>query len=387
MTFQTFGTIDEFRKQLSGVTADSNTSASLPPACYSDGRIYNHESSVVFHHSWVGLGRADRWPTVGDYTAMDIAGVPVIIIRNKADELKGFANSCRHRASQILTGDGNCRAIRCPFHSWRYDLDGKLIFSPRMENAVDFNPEEYGLVEFRVQQCDGFAFLCFDDETGELEDWLTDFSEIHRPWAMGQLVSTRVREFEVNCNWKAFLEVFNEYYHLPYVHPATLSKFYPEPEDTEQVSGNYTTQFGLTKGNAALLGDAQDRAFPVANQLSGREKNGIRYSWIYPNLTFAAAPDSLWMYQAYPVTPDRSRIVQTVCFPPDTLEQAGFESKAKHYYDRYDAALAEDIPFLEQQQLGLSSKYALPGRFASLEPSVANFAYWYAGKLAAALVW
>jgi phenylpropionate dioxygenase-like ring-hydroxylating dioxygenase large terminal subunit len=385
MTYRTLGSIDEFRRQLAEVTSDRNSSASLPPACYSDGTIFDHETEAVFHHSWVGLGRVDRWPSPGDYSAMDIAGVPIIVVRNDAGELKGFANSCRHRGSQILQGDGKCRSLRCPFHSWRYDLDGNLSFAPKMEEAIDFNPQDFGLVEFRVQQSDGIAYLCLDDSVGDLDQWLLDFSEMHAPWSMAQLVSTRVREFEVNCNWKTFIEVFNEYYHLPYVHPKTLSNFYPEPEDTDEVSGNYTTQFGPTEGNAALLAGTQDHALPLAKQLSGREKSGIRYTWVYPNLTFAASPDSLWMYQAFPITPDRSRIVQTICFPPDTVKEAGFENKVKHYYDRYDAALDEDIPALEQQQVGLSSKFAKPGRFSSLEPSVANFACWYAGKLAPAL--
>jgi len=138
-------------------------------------------------------------------------------------------------------------------------------------------------------------------------------------------------------------------------------------------------------GNSALMADAQDQAFPAAKQLSGREALGTRYTWIYPNMSFAASQDSLWMYQAYPLAPDRSHIVQTICFPPDTVKIADFESRAKHYYHRYDAALDEDIPFLEQQQLGLRSKFAKPGRFSSLEPSVANFAHWYAHKLAASL--
>jgi phenylpropionate dioxygenase-like ring-hydroxylating dioxygenase large terminal subunit len=385
MVFQTLRSMDELRQQLSEVSADNNASASLPPACYSDSSVFDHETNAIFHHAWVGLGRADRWPSLGDYSAMDIAGVPVIIIRGKQGELKGFANSCRHRGSQILKGDGNCRAIRCPFHSWAYDLNGQLIFTPKMDNAANFNPEEFGLVEFRVRQSDGFAFLCLDDEVEDIDEWLIDFSEMHAPWAMDQLVTTRLREFEVNCNWKAFIEVFNEYYHLPYVHPESLSWLYPEPEDADQVEGNYTTQFGLTEGNAALLSETQGQALPPAKQLQGREKNGTRYTWVYPNLTFATSPDSLWMYQAYPITPDRSRIVQTICFPADTVNETDFESKVKHYYDRYDAALAEDIPFLEQQQVGLASIFARPGRFSSLEPSVANFAHWYARKLGSAL--
>lgn len=382
MNLQTFQSLDELRRQLSEVTSDLNVSATLPPACYSDDTIFRHEADAIFHHSWVGIGRLDRWKSVGDYSAMDVAGVPVIIIRNDEGELKGFANSCRHRGSQLLKGSGNCSKIRCPFHCWTYSLNGDLKVVPRMEKAVDFDRADYGLVEFRIRQSLGFAFLCLDDDADELSDWLGDFPDMHLPWEMDQLVSTRVREFEVECNWKTFIEVFNEYYHLPYVHPESISWLYPEPEDADEVAGNYTTQFGKTDGNAALMADTQDQALPAAKQLKGREKNGTRYTWIYPNMTFATSPDSLWMYQTYPITPHRSHIIQTICFPEDTVKGEEFERRSKHYYARYDAALDEDLPFLEQQQLGLSSKFAVPGRFSCLEPSVANFAYWYAGKLA-----
>jgi phenylpropionate dioxygenase-like ring-hydroxylating dioxygenase large terminal subunit len=281
----------------------------------------------------------------------------------------------------LLNGDGNCKKIRCPFHCWTYDLDGGLIFAPRMEGVSDFDFGAYGLMEFRVGVVDGFVFVSLDSAAGELDEWLGDYSSLHAAWGLDQWVTTRVREFEVRCNWKAFLEVFNEYYHLPYVHPTSINRMYPEPDDADQVIGNFTTQFGKTEGNAALLSGAQDQAFPDAANLVGRERNGTRYTWVYPNMTFAASSDSLWTYEAYPVTPNRSRIVQTVCFPAETAASEGFESCAKHYYERIDTAIAEDIPFLEQQHIGLSSPLAKQGRFSSLEPSVANFACWYAGQL------
>ena len=91
------------------------------------------------------------------------------------------------------------------------------------------------------------------------------------------------------------------------------------------------------------------------------------------------------MYQAFPITPERSHIVQSICFPAETVEMEDFESRAQHYYQRIDAALAEDLPFLQQQQKGLNSRFAQQGRFTALEPSVANFAYWYSSRMAAAL--
>ncbi len=170
------------QQQLSRVLPDANRSLGIPPACYADDSLLPLEQHAVFHHGWVGLGRADRWTNAGDYSAIDIGGVPMIVIRTKSGELKAFANTCRHRGSQILTGDGNCKKIKCPFHWWTYDLDGRLKVYPRMENAKDFDPGEFGLVEFSVAVEEGFAFIRFEDKPPTFADWLGDFDAYHQAW-------------------------------------------------------------------------------------------------------------------------------------------------------------------------------------------------------------
>jgi phenylpropionate dioxygenase-like ring-hydroxylating dioxygenase large terminal subunit len=281
----------------------------------------------------------------------------------------------------MLTGDGNCKKIKCPFHWWTYDLDGKLKVYSRMESAVDFNPDEFGLVEFPVVLQDGMAFVSFEDEPPAISAWLADFFTFHEPWGLEHWKVTRVREFEVQCNWKTFLEVFNEYYHLPMVHPDSINWLYPEPDAVDTVDGQFTTQFGVTEAAAALLEDAQPYALPIAKGLGGRAAKGTRYTWIYPNTTFALSQDSMWMYQAFPLSADRCRVMQTICFPAESVALRDFEDRARHYYARIDTALEEDLPFLQQQQVGLNSKFARQGRFAALEPSVGKFAYWYAQQL------
>jgi len=374
-------TLDNLHRQLSEVSSDGNSSLGIPPACYADEALLALEQRAVFLEGWVALGRVDRWPNSGDYSAMDIAGEPLIVVRNKHGELKAFANSCRHRASRMLSGDGNCKKIKCPFHWWTYDLDGRLKVYSRMESATNFNPDEFGLVEFRVAERHGFAWLSFSQKPPTLDEWLGDFEDFHQPWELEQWRTTRVREFDVDCNWKTFIEVFNEYYHLPMVHPDSINWLYPEPDAADQTSGRYTTQFGATEGVAALLEPAQQFALPAAKGLQGRLAKGTRYTWVYPNLTYALSQDSMWIYQAFPLAAARCHVIQTVCFPADSVELDDFEQRAQHYYDRIDAAIAEDLPFLLQQQDGLASKFARQGRFSALEPSVARFAYWYAQQL------
>jgi len=368
-------------QQLSAVLPDENLSFGIPPACYTNAELLALEQDAVFHHGWVGLGRADRWPNAGDYSAVDIGGVPLIVLRNRSGALKAFANSCRHRGSQLLNSDGNCKKIKCPFHWWTYDLDGRLKVYPRMENAVDFDPGEFGLVEFTVAVEHGFAFVSFEDHPSSIVEWLGDFGEFHQAWGIGHWKMTRIRDFEVQCNWKTFIEVFNEYYHLPMVHPESINWLYPEPDPIDAVNGQYTTQFGATEGAAALMEDSQQHALPTARGLQGREVKGTRYTWIYPNLTFALSQDSMWMYQAFPISADRCRVIQTICFPAESVALDDFSERAVHYYARIDAALDEDLPFLEQQRAGLNSKFARQGRFGALEPSVGKFAYWYAQQL------
>jgi phenylpropionate dioxygenase-like ring-hydroxylating dioxygenase large terminal subunit len=373
--------LDSLQQQLSAVLPDENRSLGIPPACYADAGLLPLEQRAVFQHGWLVLGHADRWPAAGDYSALEIGGVPLIVVRNKSGELKTFANSCRHRGSQILTGDGNCNKIKCPFHWWTYDLDGRLKVYSRMENAIDFNADEFGLVEFPLVVRDGFAFTSFEDEPPAIDAWLADFAGCHEPWDLERWRVARVREFEVECNWKTFIEVFNEYYHLPMVHPDSINWLYPEPDPADVVSGQFTTQFGATEGAAALLEDSQQYALPSARGLKGRVAKGTRYTWIYPNTTFALSQDSMWMYQAFPLSADRSSIMQTISFPAESVALEDFDERARHYYARIDAALDEDLPFLEQQQTGLNSRFARPGRFSALEPSVGKFAYWYVQQL------
>ena len=375
----------ELARQLREVCADRDRSPGLPPACYADEALLSLERRAIFRDGWIGLGLAHRWLTPGDYTALDLGGVPLIVVRNRDGELKALGNSCRHRGSALLGGSGNCSKIKCPFHWWTYDLGGRLKVYPRMENAVDFDPADYGLVEFPLECRFGLAFVSLAPAPPPIDEWLADFDALHAPWRLDELVVTRVREFAVDCNWKTFIEVFNEYYHLPSVHPDSIGWMYPEPDPIDDVRGAFATQFGETTAAAALLGDAQDSALPVGAGLEGRLRLGTRYTWIFPNLTFAASQDSLWMYSATPLTAGRCQVTQSVAFPAASVALEDFETRAADYYTRIDAALGEDLPFLLEQQRGLNSPFARPGRFGSLEPSVARFAAWYAPRLLAGL--
>ena len=365
--------------QLAKCHLEADTAHSIPPAYYADEVLAAAEIERIFRRTWIGIGRADRFASPGDYAAVDVAGQPVIVLRDRDGTLRAFANTCRHRSARLLDGEGNCRGIRCPFHSWAYKLDGSLAGAPHMDEVPGFDRSDYGLISYRAEERLGFAFICLDDSAPCLDDTIGDFEKIHASWPIETLVSKRRRSLVIDCNWKAFIEVFNEYYHLPYVHPDSIDDVYNLPDPGNEVSGAYASQFGSTEGSGGLLQDSQDAPLPPMPGLSDREAAGVRYTWIFPNMTFAAGTDALWVYEAYPLGAGRCQVYQTACFPPETIAMPEFEERVAAYYHRLDAALEEDIPALVNQQCGFASPDARPGRFQPLlESNVASFARWYA---------
>ncbi|MEO0372418.1 MAG: aromatic ring-hydroxylating dioxygenase subunit alpha [Pseudomonadota bacterium] len=359
-------------------TPGFETTNALPATAYTSEEGTKQEAQTLFRTHWFSVGRADMVNKPGSYIALDIAGQSIILLRDRKGSLRTFANACRHRGARLVEGEGRCTGLRCPFHSWMFHLDGTLAAAPHMEEAEGFSKDDHALIAYRVEERLGFVFLCLNPDAPDLDTQLGNFAPLHAEWPLETLKTLRRRDMVVGCNWKAFLEVFNEYYHLPFVHPDTVDAIYGRPDPGDAATGAFATQFGSTEGTGGLLQTEQDKALPPMPGLTGRAQNGVRYSWIFPNMTFAASSDAMWSYEAYPLGPDRCRVVQTSCFAPETLEAEGNADKLNAYLDRLDAAIDEDIPALENQQLGLKCADAAPGLLHPLlESNVASFARWY----------
>ena len=192
---------------------------SLPFECYWEDSILTQEQERIFSNQWLGLGRSDRLENPGEYEVFELCGQALVLIRNQNKELKLYANTCRHRGAKLLDGSGQCQAISCPFHGWTYSLDGNLKYAKTMEENPSFDFAEHSLIEYKLKELQGFLFVFLGKNPTDLSNQLGNFSELHQPWSMNELVTTRRATFEVQCNWKAFLDVFNEYYHLNNVHP------------------------------------------------------------------------------------------------------------------------------------------------------------------------
>ena len=133
----------------------------LPTWAYTSPSFYRREVERIFGKVWNFVGHVDQLPEPGSYVAFDFVGVPVILARGKDGRVRAFANSCRHRGAKLLEGCGTAAAIRCPYHSWTYDLEGRLRGAAQMEDTVGFDKANFGLDEFRVGTvaCNGIEVI------------------------------------------------------------------------------------------------------------------------------------------------------------------------------------------------------------------------------------
>jgi phenylpropionate dioxygenase-like ring-hydroxylating dioxygenase large terminal subunit len=346
----------------------------LPPFCYTSEAFFRREVERVFMKAWNFIGRADRIPNAGDYFAFDFVGVPVIVVRGHDGEVRALANSCRHRGTVIAVGEGNARAFRCPYHSWAYGLDGKLLSAPGIERARNFDFAEFGLVPLRLECWAGFMFLNFDAGAAPLVEWLGDLPRRLASYRFEDMVCVRRKEYVLECNWKVYVENAMESYHVPTVHRSTLQRQKGPPSQKQPTQGEWIALWKEHEGSRALL--AGERGFPHIEGLEGEAARGTWYPLIYPSTMFGATRDCMWWLELHPLSAACTRLIVGSAFPKKTVARNDFSEIVERYYRRWDTSIPEDNDISNLQQKGLSSPFARPGRLTHLEPLVHDLANW-----------
>ncbi len=346
----------------------------LPPYTYTSDAFYRREVDRIFMKAWNFLGRADRIPNPGDYFTLDFVGVPLVVVRGQDGEVRAFANSCRHRGAVVAQGEGNCRAFRCPYHSWAYGLDGALLSAPEIDQTKNFDFKDYGLVPLRLETWAGFLFVNFDADAAPLTEWLGDLPEKLGSYNFGDMVCTRRKEYRLACNWKVYVENAMEAYHVPTVHRSTLQRQKGPHASQQETRGEWMALWKEHEGSRALL--VGDTGFPYIPTLADLAARGSWYPLIFPSTMFGATRDCMWWLELHPLSATETKLIVGSCFPKSTVARPDFEEVVQRYYKRWDISIPEDNDISDIQQRGLSSPFARPGRLTHLEPLVHVLANW-----------
>ncbi len=186
---------------------------------------HDREVERLWKRVWQMACHEDDIPNVGDTHVYDIAGLSFIIVRASEHEVKAFPNACMHRGRSLCDNHRKgLKVLRCPFHGWSWELDGKLKEVPCQWDFPTVTAEEYSLTEVRVGHWGGFVFINPDPECESLEDYLGDINRhFSRPFERRYKAAHMIKRLP--CNWKVAQEAFMESYHVVGTHPELLPAF------------------------------------------------------------------------------------------------------------------------------------------------------------------
>jgi phenylpropionate dioxygenase-like ring-hydroxylating dioxygenase large terminal subunit len=186
---------------------------------------HDREVERLWKRVWQMACHEDDIPNVGDTHVYDIASLSFLIVRTAPDEVKAFPNACMHRGRMLCdTHRKGLKVLRCPFHGWSWQLDGKLKEIPSHWDFPTVTEEEYSLPAVRVGHWGGFVFINPDPDCESLEDYLGDIDRhFSRPFERRYKAAHMVKRLP--CNWKVAQEAFMESYHVVGTHPELLPDF------------------------------------------------------------------------------------------------------------------------------------------------------------------
>ncbi len=193
----------------------------LPWSWYTDPAVLELERERIFRRSWQYVGHAGDVPEPASFFATTAGGVPVVVVRDREDEIRAFLNVCRHRGSLVCEGSGRRETLQCPYHAWTYGLDGRLITAPRAKREGGIDEPSLGLVPLRLETWGPLLFVNPDPDASPLEEFLDGIPEriADAGIDLNALRFLQRSESELDCNWKVSAENFLECYHCPTAHP------------------------------------------------------------------------------------------------------------------------------------------------------------------------
>ncbi len=185
------------------------TASQLPVDWYFDPRIYELEKRLLFDAGPNYIGHELLTPNAGDYHALDWTGSARALVRNMNGGVSLLGNICRHRQAVMLQGRGNAKNIVCPLHRWTYALDGKLLGAPHFPQNPCLD-----LPQTPLQNWNGLLFAGQRDIARDLGKL-----GVAKELDFTGFMFDRVEIEEYACNWKTFIEVYLEDYHVEPFHP------------------------------------------------------------------------------------------------------------------------------------------------------------------------
>ena len=364
--------------------------STIVPDAFTSDAFFELERHHVFARGWVAVGVTSELEAPGQYLVVQVAGQSVIVTRNRAGELRGFHNVCRHRGARLVGPEPGRveRFFSCPYHAWAYDLDGHCLgtplFTPEskvpldqramfdVSGAVAFDKADHGLHPVRVETWGCLVFACLDPDAAPLTAHLGDLPARLEGMRMDEWRLVRRKEYSIGANWKLVAENFMEYYHLPWVHPGLVKVSPMSAHHRWQGRGMYvgfcTSPIAQNTDEGGWLG------LPALPGIEGFDAESARFAWIFPNLALNVMPNHVFLLLVRPTAAGRTEEVAYLLTHAGAREAPGADQEIDELMRFWDEVNQEDIAIVERVQDGLSNLAYTGGRMCyRFEESVHRF--------------
>ncbi|MEM6985047.1 MAG: SRPBCC family protein [Pseudomonadota bacterium] len=371
---------DPFVELAATVAKPFEGASAMPPSVYTSPAFLDAELEYVFKQDWFCAGRASALAKAGDFTTLELAGQPVVVLRDKSGSLRAYSNVCLHRMSTLLHGRGNTRRITCPYHAWSYDLNGQLLGAPAMTLNQSFCKSGMSLPTVRCEEWLGWIMVSLNPDAPTVSHALAEVESLVGDYGMGEYVETFFETHVWDTNWKVLAENFMESYHLPVCHAGTiggLSKLEEMVCPPGLSAFNYHT---ILKDDSLKIALAHENN----TRLSGERRRMTYLLAIYPSLLITLTPGYFWYLSLHPEGVGQVRIAFGGGMSPDYVDDANAQRHFAELKELLDRVNVEDRGCTEKVYRGLCSQFAKPGPLSHLERPNYDFAHYLADRVQSA---
>jgi phenylpropionate dioxygenase-like ring-hydroxylating dioxygenase large terminal subunit len=354
----------------------------LEPHLYTDPAVLEAEQELIFERTWQLAGHVGSLPRAGSYITSRAGNQPVLVVRDEDGQLRAYRNVCRHRASRLLSGSGQCKAaIRCRYHGWTYRLDGSLIGVPEgMAFGEKLDKRRLGLMPVRVEEMCGLIFVNLDADATPLADLVGDLPQRLAPYRIETLEQFAPGEGTQPANWKVVVDNYIEGYHIPIAHPGLMRMLDYKHYDVEVHDHWVWFDAPLrSKPSSNWLERTYAQWVTPMPGLPEEDRRVWRYAYIYPNTAIDLYPDQIDTWQLIPNGVDKTTDV-SMCFrPAGSNPRTRFVQWANQKLNTL--VMDEDVDLVDNVQQGLLTRGYKCGPLSRREAGVA----WFADRIRASL--
>ena len=282
-----------------------NTIFGLPAKSYTDENFWKKECKTVLSDGWLFVGFVHEFKKPGDVIPLFIADKPILLVKDNS-KITAFHNVCSHRCLKLVDKKKNVgKMIRCPYHSWSYDLEGKLKAAPHVggtnqHQPKGFNFSDHGLKKIKIHIWHDWIFINFNGKAKKFEDYANPLINKFTDIDLTKLKYGATLDFgKIKTNWKFLIENFIEPYHVQFVHKSTTN---------QPLKDHYTVVDGICYGSGV---DVREEDTKNSKALSVTS----RYLSLFPNFIIGTYfPNQVGVYLNVPIAPgvtSQKRIIYT----------------------------------------------------------------------------